>query len=61
MSDVVDDVRSMALEMNLQTCWHFAKYDGEPFSLVIFGDATRTYSEKLDLATKFKAKPFLRP
>ena len=52
-NDVVDQVRSLISELCLQTEWRFAKYDSEPYSLVVFGDATRSYQEKLEKAIAY--------
>ena len=55
-ADITDEVRATALEMGLQTAWHFAYLDSEPFSLVVLADVTRPIVERLQRANKFKRK-----
>ena len=58
LGDATDEVRLLTLELCLQSDWRFSKFDQEPFSLVAFGDLTRTYDDKIGRATTFKKKPF---
>ena len=55
-NEPVDQVRKLVLELSLQCQWHFSKFDQEPFTLVAFGDATRTCEELLERARAFKDK-----
>jgi hypothetical protein len=54
--DVIDEIRAIILELDLQIAWQFQHLVEPPFSLVALADQTRSYFEKLQEARAFKKK-----